>query len=82
MRLLALIFCLLISGNVFSQKKKQPTKKDTVSLAVFLKKISKEPTTDKLIKSNSANELKTLTLYYDPKTNVSIVRSDLSKRNR
>lgn len=67
----------------FSQaRKKEP--KDTVNISQFLNKISTELTTDKVVvaKYNKNKQLKTLTLYYDPKANVSIAGSDLSKRNR
>lgn len=82
-RILILFFCVVVFTETYAQKrnKKQKVKNDTVALSLFLKKISKEPTTDKIEKVTPNMGLKTLTLYYDPKSNVSIVGSDLSKHN-
>jgi hypothetical protein len=84
-RALLTVFCVLVLVDAYSQQKKhrkEIVKEDTVSLSVFLKKISSQITTDKIEKVNPGMELKTLTLYYDPKSNVSIVKSDLPKHNR
>lgn len=84
-RALLTVFCVLVLVDAYSQQKKhrkEIVKEDTVSLSVFLKKISSQITTDKIEKVDPGMELKTLTLYYDPKSNVSIVKSDLPKHNR
>jgi|GEM_PF-5520018 len=83
-RVLITVFCVLLFADTYAQKrnKKQIVENDTTTLSAFLKRISREVTTDKIGKVTPNMGLKTLTIYYDPKSNVSIVRSDLSTHNR
>ncbi|MBI1768599.1 MAG: hypothetical protein HYR67_09520 [Bacteroidetes bacterium] len=78
-RIIVIFLVLLISGySCYSQDTKKRIKKDSENIDAFVKKISKELTTDKSIaESKNKKNLKTLTLYYDPKATLSAAKNDL-----
>jgi len=77
------MFFVLMSAACLSQSKKTSSP-DSVKVYQFLKRISKKLTTDKEVKVRYEKNkpFETMALYYDPRANVQIVKSDLSKRTR